>query len=190
MSWQQTDKINPNNDLLSVLSMPTCFSADECAHIVQLGQQKNKLSGIARGEFGGIRDSKVCFLSPDTDTGWIFSKLQSVVASANQKYRFNLSGFREPLQVAEYESGGHYNWHLDIGADITSGRKLSVSVQLTDGDTYEGGGLEFLNINTPKLPRSIGSIVIFPSYLPHRVNPVTQGIRRSLVAWIHGSPFA
>lgn len=190
MRWQQSALFDPNNNLLAVLSMPECFTADECAHIVELSLQKNKASGIARGEYGGIRDSKVCFMIPDSDTGWIFSKIQAVVLSANEKYRFHLSGFQEPLQVAEYEAGGHYSWHLDIGADITSGRKLSVSIQLTDGDTYEGGSLEFLNIRTPELSRSIGSIVIFPSYLPHRISPVTRGIRRSLVAWIHGDPFA
>jgi PKHD-type hydroxylase len=101
-----------------------------------------------------------------------------------------LSGFQEPLQIAEYESGGHYDWHVDIGADITSGRKISASVQLSDGNGYEGGELEFLNVDSMDFPRSLGSVIIFPSYLPHRVKPVTRGIRRSLVVWVHGNPFS
>ena len=63
-------------------------------------------------------------------------------------------------------------------------------MQLSNGDDYEGGELEFLNVDTPVLHRSIGSITIFPSYLPHRVKPVTEGVRHSLVAWIHGQPFS
>lgn len=190
MQGQQANSFAANNSLIAVLTMPGCFTAEECARIVALGVQKTKLSGIARGEYQKIRDSKVCFVSPDNDTAWIFSKLQAVTMAANQQYRFHLSGFHEPLQIAEYESGGHYDWHLDIGADVTSGRKLSISVQLSDDDSYEGGDLEFLNINVQKPPRSVGSITVFPAYLPHRVKPVTRGIRRSLVAWIHGNPFS
>lgn len=78
--------------------------------------------------------------------------------------------------------GGHYDWHLDIGADITSGRKLSVSVQLSNASNYEDCELEFLKTTLTDIPRTIGSITIFLCYLPHRVSPVTKGIRRSLVA--------
>lgn len=186
----ETMETSKNNFLLAVLTTSQCFTTAECAQIVELSVHHDKQAGIARGEFGYIRDSKVCFLSPNNDTAWVFSKLQTVIAAANQQYRFHLTGFQEPLQVAEYQSGGYYDWHLDIGTDVTSARKLSASVQLSDGESYEGGDLEFLNVKTPNLPRSIGSIIIFPSYLPHRVRPVTRGIRRSLVAWIHGKPFS
>ncbi len=178
-----------NSYLVSVLTKHDCFSADECARIVESSILDKKLPGVARGEYAKIRHSKVCFISPGNENGWIFSRLQALVMAANQQFQFHLSGFQEPLQVAEYESGGHYDWHVDIGTDITSGRKISASVQLSDGDSYEGGDLEFLNVNIPKLPRTIGSVIIFPSYLAHRVSPVTRGIRRSLVAWVHGNPF-
>jgi PKHD-type hydroxylase len=178
-----------NNSLISVLTRPDCFTAGECEQIIELGIHMRKLSGIARGQYADIRDSRVCFISPGHDTNWIFAKLHALVMAANQQYRCHLSGFREPLQFAEYESGGHYGWHVDVGSDITSGRKISASVQLSDGSSYEGGDLEFVNINIPEDARSIDSITLFPSYLAHRVAPVTKGIRRSLVAWVHGNPF-
>lgn len=190
MDCRPFDQTAANNSLLAVLSMPGCFTASECAAIIDLGKRRNRSQGIARGEFSSIRQSSVCFLPQDPESNWIYVKMSSVISAANERYRFHLHGYREPLQVAEYESGGHYDWHLDLGSDVTSGRKLSASVQLSDGDSYEGGELEFLNIKTPALPRSIGSVIIFPSYLPHRVKPVTRGIRQSLVAWIHGTPFA
>ena len=36
------------------------------------------------------------------------------------------------------------------------------------------------------LSKALGDLVIFPSYLPHAVMPVTKGIRFSLVLWIRG----
>jgi len=178
-----------NNSLISVLTRSNSFTVDECEQIIELGIHMRKLSGIARGQYANIRDSKVCFISPGHETNWIFAKLQALVMSANQQYRFHVSGFHEPLQFAEYESGGHYGWHLDVGSDITSRRKISASVQLSDGSAYEGGDVEFVNIDIPEDARSMGSITLFPSYLAHRVTPVTKGMRRSLVAWVHGNPF-
>ena len=34
-----------------------------------------------------------------------------------------------------------------------------------------------------------GSIIVFPSFINHRVAPVTKGTRYSLVAWFVGPPF-
>ena len=78
-------------------------------------------------------------------------------------------------------------------------RKLSVTCSLTDPKKYKGGELEF-NFNRPNqkkkynikkcieiLPK--GSIVVFPSFVWHRVCPVTKGTRNSLVIWNIGWPF-
>ena len=81
-------------------------------------------------------------------------------------------------------------------------RKLSVTCQLTDGSEYKGGELEFdfrnydpqmrdetkhLRKATEILPR--GSVIVFPSFLWHRVKPVTKGVRYSLVLWNVGYPY-
>lgn len=75
-------------------------------------------------------------------------------------------------------------------------RKLSVTINLTDPNTYEGGNLKFDlgNHNTDKfheaeIARKQGSVVVFPSYLEHCVTPVTKGTRYSLVLWCSGRPF-
>jgi PKHD-type hydroxylase len=70
-------------------------------------------------------------------------------------------------------------------------------VQLSDPKDYKGGELEFQFRNTDDptptrpcleiLPR--GSIVVFPSFVWHRVKPVTEGTRYSLVIWNLGYPF-
>jgi PKHD-type hydroxylase len=81
-------------------------------------------------------------------------------------------------------------------------RKLSMTCQLTDGSEYEGGELEFdfrnydphmreeakhLKQAKEILPK--GSIIVFPSFVWHRVKPVTKGVRYSLVMWNLGYPF-
>ena len=69
-------------------------------------------------------------------------------------------------------------------------RKLSMSCLLTDPSEFEGGNLQVQTSDTPydvKLEK--GDIVIFPSYVLHRVSPVTKGVRHSLVAWANGSAF-
>ena len=77
-----------------------------------------------------------------------------------------------------------------------------MTCQLTDGSEYEGGELEFdyrdYEPHTRKEDKHLkkckeilpkGSIIVFPSFVWHRVKPVTKGIRYSLVAWHLGHPF-
>ena len=76
-------------------------------------------------------------------------------------------------------------------------RKLSVTVNLTDPNDYVGGDLEFdlrnnaigRNIITMDEARDQGTIVVFPSFVPHQVRPVKKGTRFSLVIWNLGPPW-
>jgi PKHD-type hydroxylase len=44
--------------------------------------------------------------------------------------------------------------------------------------------------NAPMVaPREKGTVIMFPSYLLHRVTPVTKGVRKSLVLWVGGTTF-
>ena len=64
-------------------------------------------------------------------------------------------------------------------------RILSFTVQLSDPAEYEGGELQ---IGLQNMTRTRGSAVVFPSYQLHRVSPVTEGRRASLVGWVMGEP--
>lgn len=103
-------------------------------------------------------------------------------------FSVNVENFAE-MQFTEYHGtqNGHYDWHYDTHWDgeHNSDRKLSVTVQLSDPSEYEGGDFEFRDCETPQA-KAKGSVLIFPSYLEHRVLPVTSGVRRSLVAWFYG----
>ena len=115
------------------------------------------------------------------------------VRDANeQMWQFHLTNLLEDIQFTEYDADyeGHYDWHMDMGGEESSTRKLSITIQLSDPSDYEGGELQFLlNRTVHETERSQGTVVLFPSYLLHRVNRVTRGRRQSLVLWIHGPPF-
>lgn len=121
----------------------------------------------------------------------------------------NIDG--ENIQFTRYEEGQFYSWHNDAGlansykptsADNRSDalvqdylneqteliRKLSVVVQLSDPDDYEGGNLQILAESGKSYfaPRTRGTVIVFDSRAQHRVLKVTKGVRRSLVCWVVG----
>jgi PKHD-type hydroxylase len=79
---------------------------------------------------------------------------------------------------------------MDFGTGELSNRKLSITVQLSDPDEYEGGELQFMvNQNIFTAPKDKGTAIIFPSFALHRVTPITKGSRKSIVGWISGAPY-
>ena len=146
-----------------------------------------------------IRQSSTKFHSMNDENRYIFEKIRDASSYINlQSYQFDLIGF-DFFQYGEYkaESNDFYNYHIDmtLGEGIPHGmtypRKLSLSIILNDPSEYEGGELEFnwgmkekIIVEQPK-----GRLIAFPSWLMHRVTPVTKGIRRSIVVWIVGSKF-
>lgn len=142
-----------------------------------------------------VRRSQVAWVRPSPEAEWLFEKLTFIVDDMNSKFfRFDLSGFHEALQYTVYEAGpegrqGHYTWHMDRGANITP-RKLSLVVQLSSPADYDGGNLELFYADPAVVvPRALGYVAAFPSFVMHRVTPVTRGVRRSLVIWVGGPGF-
>ena len=108
-------------------------------------------------------------------------------------YGFDLTEFAESPQVARYgaEREGHFSWHADIGdGRLAARRKLTMVVQLSDSADYAGGALEIMpSAQAVSAARERGSATLFPSFLLHRVTPVTEGERYSLTTWAHGPRF-
>lgn len=94
--------------------------------------------------------------------------------------------------VMRYGPGDGYTWHADGGPE--SGglvRKAGWSLQLSEGDSYGGGGLEFAGIalrgeDHPMWLRDRGRLVVFTAATVHRVSTVTRGERLALVGWLYG----
>jgi len=137
-----------------------------------------------------IRVSDICWIDAKEETQEIYYDIAHKVELVNNgKYSYSLS-FIESLQYSEYPEGGHYTWHVDSTLKDPEGqnRKLSFSILLNDD--FEGGDLEiFAGPEPVSIPMKKNQILFFPSYLLHRVAPVTKGTRKALVGWVRGPDF-
>ena len=137
------------------------------------------------------RSSKVVGLPYGSPSGFeINNYIQNYIVHVNAEcFGLDLNNLYE-FQIAEYKDNGHYDRHFDMRLDNRSSvRKLSVSVQLSDSNEYEGGDFLFSDdIGTPaqSVLRKKGTIIIFPSFIYHKITPVTSGTRYSLVGWYEG----
>jgi PKHD-type hydroxylase len=186
--------------------LPSRFCDDVIKHALQ---QKTQLArtGDDNKTLSKKRKSDVVWLNDN----WIYKEVHPYVHIANENAGWNFEWDRsEQIQFTKYKVGQYYDWHADSwpkpyekeGLFKGKIRKLSMTCQLTDGSEYEGGELEFdfRNYEPPLrdeskhvtqckeiLPK--GSIIVFPSFLWHRVKPITKGRRYSLVLWHLGYPF-
>lgn len=137
------------------------------------------------------RRSKIYWLPKTDEFLEIYTIFFELISKCNNDfYQFKLTEITENIQYTVYnsEDEGFYDWHIDMGPGKAN-RKLSLVCQLSDPSEYEGGELQ---INTGGIivpEKEKGTVIIFPSYLLHRVTPVTKGTRRSLVLWIEGPAF-
>jgi len=138
------------------------------------------------------RKSKIKWCPHTEEWSWVYSRLHDMFAEANDvMWKMDLTHMRESIQYTEYygNNSGGYEWHMDCGTGIQNQRKLSITVQLSSPDEYDGGDLQFNLGNELTAPRLQGAAVVFPSFYLHRVTPVTRGIRKSFVLWIGGEPY-
>ena len=166
------------------------LTASECHRISSMRGKLPRMEGKVGPQTkyeSDYRRSEIYWIPACGETEWIFNKIHLLVMQANKHYQFHLTGFREDFQLATYASEGYFEWHMDLGVNKRkSTRKLSVTVQLSEQSEYDGGDLEFFGFKDAPMPRQIGSAIVFPSFLLHRVTPVISGTRQSLVAWAHG----
>jgi PKHD-type hydroxylase len=137
------------------------------------------------------RKSEIAWIGDNDDTRWLFEKMADLCKIANKNmWNFDIWGYQDGFQyTVYYGDGGHYDWHADLGPGI-SNRKISCVLQLSDPGEYEGGDLQMNpggNILT--VPKGLGTLCFFPSFLLHRVTPLNGGVRKSLVNWFCGANF-
>ncbi len=192
LNSQEEDK-----ELLQYYWFESAFSPDQCKEIIAIGksypQEGGQIFADDEGKEGTTssktRNSTVRWIDyNDPRTGWLIDELSRMSIEANKElFKLDLYGFTEKLQFTEYEGkGSHYNWHPDIGPRMNK-RKLSIVVQLSDEKDYEGGELVINTGNLVTPSKKQGTVIIFPSFLLHKVDPLQSGNRYSLVSWISGS---
>jgi PKHD-type hydroxylase len=175
------------------------FNEEEINAVLLNGDSKydsntiDAVSKIRAGELDrSYRSSTGSSIIKNTETLWLFEKLENAVVLANEDhFKLHVTGFEGGLEIIKYsQPNDRFDLHMDRGFGSPI-RKLSVIVQLSPPDSYEGCDLELVTgKNAERMTKSLGSLIIFPSFILHRVTPLISGLRQSLVCWITGPPFS
>lgn len=183
---------------VQIVNIPNVLTKEECEIIIDYAnKQKKIIAKIGNNSLDkNVRKNNIVWLnlSKDISLGWLFRKIAQTIYDTNKNvYNFHIIGLTEDFQFTEYsEVDDQYKWHTDCGGSNV--RKISATIQLSDPKDYEGCDLEFSHLpNENKKDNDVskqqGTIVIFPSYLAHRVTPLKSGKRYSLVIWVGGNKF-
>jgi len=202
------DNLKQKNNFKFGIHKHNFLSKSQCGELIKRfessKQEKATIAGTYEGEGSAIVNEnvrKVLEVRFDDDLvlsdGFNVAKsIISAIKIANVGYfEFDISDILTKPRILKYsDTKDKYDWHLDIGNFETSLRKITASIQLSNQDDYEGGNLELsMTENTGKGTavgsREQGTLVLFPSFVGHRVLPVTKGVRYSLIGFMLGNAF-
>ena len=158
--------------------------------IIDVGESQELEEATIGGESNtsnNIRSTKISWIMDKTILLTLKDKIFEI--NKNKNWNYNITDMF-PFQYSVYHENDHYNWHVDIGDVIQGQKERKISFSLILNDNYEGGELEFKNSDeNMSLDLDKGDMVTFPSFLEHRVKPVLNGTRISLVGWMLGPKF-
>ena len=133
------------------------------------------------------RDVEIFYI--DEDQFSLYQVLAKLALKVNNYFKYDIDGM-ERAQIMKYTAPSHgYNWHIDIGAEGSSlNRKIGLSILLNEN--YTGGEIAFRSGEEKRdIKPKKGEVVAFSSFIPHKINPITEGERYVIVAWFTGPPF-
>ena len=172
---------------------PNAFSSESCTKIISEFEKQNLQeatlgSGKEESVDKKIRDTKKVVQNNDTGLG---ATLTGIGIQANSyKWNFNITKSNQS-EFLQYGKEGHFASHVDTFLEEFNNKETrKISVILILNDDYEGGKF-YLQVGNEKVyPRQEkGDVIIFPSFFLHGVEPVTSGIRRSVITWLVGPYF-
>ena len=192
------EKALPVEQCFDIISKTKQFFPDQNAQIGGVGIDNEGK------EDENIRRSEVRFIHPignpeaDQFAGHIKGMVWDLMTNHNEMWWGMSLSDVQSIQYTEYgeHNKGYYNWHHDWawgGPSTGLKRKMSMSIQLSDPTDYDGGEFKFCDpcVNTLAKERNLkwnkqGTALMFPSFMAHKVSPVTRGTRKSLVVWFKG----
>jgi PKHD-type hydroxylase len=193
-----------SNGIFSQIYWGNFLNEEQINAIIDLCSKKEKqYSTISQNNpiiSNQTRISQVNFHSRNDQNSWIFDLINLGIEEINSKFfHFDLHGY-DNFQYSEYHGSesGKYNFHMDIfmndeSCKLPLTRKLSLVILLSEPEVdFEGGEFQINDSseeNLKTLNMRKGTLIAFPSFMIHRVKPVTKGIRRSLVIWVEGPKF-
>jgi PKHD-type hydroxylase len=112
-------------------------------------------------------------------------------ANKISKWGFEITD-HEAVQFAHYGPEQHYDWHVDtflLSNETKFDRKVTVVCLMSEPSEFEGGELQLRFRQDYTAPLVKGSVIAFPSFVEHRVTPVTSGLRATATMWLNGPKF-
>ena len=188
------------------IKVESAFSEEEVDLVVaslQSGEKEQGQVGTIEAEAETLlkfRSSKISFINYSKEYSWLFDKFNKIIQNVNEEYyNFDLNGY-DYVQYSEYlaNENGHYDYHIDLMIDMIPQkeydflyRKLSFSLCLNQqGNDYSGGDFKIkTGAEEDSVKLNKGDMIVFPSFILHKVEPVTEGVRKSLVGWVTGPKF-
>ena len=119
----------------------------------------------------------------------ILRKIRSVVDRVNRKNWGYGGSYASAHELYRYTPGDFFDWHMDLGDGALAHRKVTTLIQLSDPRDYDGGRLEIWGNEEHTAGTARGTLLIYPSFVMHRVTEVTRGVRYSIGGEILGDPF-
>lgn len=166
--------------------------AEICDNIIQKYDNKLSISTIMNDSENIVDSSTRNVLSTDIDA-WERSFIHYYGYLANNiNYKYDVTELSQ-CNFLKYCSKMFYKPHLDTSFNLNHPsfyRKLSVVLQLNDD--YEGGDFILYGdtmFDEIILPKTKGTIIVFPSNRYHEVKEITSGNRYSIIGWLSGNHF-
>ena len=160
------------------------FLEEEIQQIIDYGDALSLSDGKVKDDKidYNIRNSRIAWIHPNTETHWLFSRAILVFKSSLPFF-----STLQSMQYTIYDSkGSHYDWHRDVGnGDEIMKARVNVGIlQLSSPSEYKGGVLQIkYQDEVIDVMKTRGMVTTFPIELLHRVTPVTSGVRKTLIMW-------
>lgn len=174
---------------ISPIRILGAMTNEECDAAIALGTKQKLLPGEMYTPIEGYRESLISLIPRVERSEWLYAKVIKLGQQANREFGFKVDFNTAIIQYTQYDVNGEIGWHTDYDHVGANPRKVSITIQLSNPKEYRGGALEFFPTGEIPWGKSKGTGIIFPSFLQHRVNAVTRGMRKSLVIWFSGPPF-
>ena len=193
----------PTNEFIWYERIENALSSNSIKSIERYVNKKDMFDAGVNEDYGtcdeSVRKTKGCYLADEETVSIpdslvpVYKELSSIIKDVNSKsWMYNIGGW-EAMQYFKYGVGDHFTWHIDtVPTPFTiTQRKISFSLGISHSHEYEGGDLELSTggINPNKIKLRKNEMIIFNSFLLHRVTPITKGTRKTLVGFVHGPNF-
>tara|TARA_R100001510_G_C7653492_1_gene211743 strand:+ start:2460 stop:3620 length:1161 start_codon:yes stop_codon:yes gene_type:complete len=166
------------------------FSLEGCKNIISQFEKNEKEDALLVGNVKDkeVRDCKKIQSGTDKGLGATLTGIGLAINKAFWNFDVTHSNQAEYLV---YDKEGHFGAHKDTILNefgTTECRKLTCLLILNDD--FEGGKF-YIQVGKDKIypQQTPGTVIVFPSFILHGVEPVTAGIRRSFVTWLAGPYF-